>query len=78
MRVGNRLLAQSAEVGALSQLYAAVDPAAESGSFYGPDGVGELRGYPTAVQPTESAKNEETARHLWELSEDLTGVTFRF
>jgi NAD(P)-dependent dehydrogenase (short-subunit alcohol dehydrogenase family) len=78
MKVGNRLLAQSAEIGALSQLYAAVDPAAESGCFYGPDGLGELRGYPTVVQPAESARNKETARRLWEVSEELTGVTFRF
>ena len=78
MKVGNRLLAQSAEIGALNQLYAAVDPAAGSGCFYGPDGLGELRGYPTVVQPAESARNKETARRLWEVSEELTGVTFRF
>ena len=78
MRVGNRLLAQSAEMGALSELYAASDPAAESGRFYGPGGFAELRGHPTEVQPAASAKNEETARRLWELSEELTGVTFGF
>ncbi|MGA2527823.1 MAG: oxidoreductase [Acidimicrobiales bacterium] len=78
MRVGNRVLAQSAEMGALSQLYAAVDPAAESGAFYGPGGLGELRGYPKQVQPVASAKNAETARRLWQLSEELTGVVFRF
>ncbi|MFZ2058483.1 MAG: oxidoreductase [Acidimicrobiales bacterium] len=78
MKLGNRLLAQSAEMGALSELYAASDPAAESGRFYGPGGFAELRGYPTEVQPVASAKNEETARRLWELSEDLTGVTFGF
>lgn len=76
MRVGNRLMAQSAEMGALDQLYAAVDPAAESGRYYGPAGLGELRGYPTEVQPVASAKNEETARRLWDVSEQLTGVTW--
>ena len=76
MRLGNRLLAQSAEIGALSQLYAAVDPWAESGSFYGPDGLGELRGHPTRVRPAPSATDEATARRLWEVSEELTGVTF--
>jgi NAD(P)-dependent dehydrogenase (short-subunit alcohol dehydrogenase family) len=76
MKLGNRLLAQSAEIGALSELYAASDPAAEGGRFYGPGGFAELRGYPTEVQPVASAKNEETARRLWELSEELTGVTF--
>jgi len=76
MRLGNLVVAQSAERGALSQLYAAVDPAAESGRFYGPGGPGELRGYPREVQPVASAKNRETARRLWEMSEELTGVSF--
>jgi NAD(P)-dependent dehydrogenase (short-subunit alcohol dehydrogenase family) len=77
MRVSNRLFAQRVEMGALNQLYAAVDPAAESGSFYGPNGFMENRGYPTVVQPVESAKSEETARRLWILSEELTGVTWK-
>jgi hypothetical protein len=78
MRVGNVLFAQGAEQGALVQLYAAVDPGAESGRFYGPGGIGEVRGYPKEVQPVASAKNGETARRLWELSEELTGVSFSF
>jgi len=76
MKVSNQLVAQSAAMGALDQLYAAVDPAAQSGRFYGPGGLGELRGYPVEVQPVASAKNEETARRLWEVSEQLTGVTW--
>jgi len=76
MKVSNGLFAQSAERGALNELYAAVDPGAESGRFYGPDGFGEMRGYPTEVKPIASAKNEETARRLWELSEELTGVAW--
>ena len=51
MRIGNRLIAQRVEMGALNQLYAAVDPDAQSGKFYGPDGFGKNRGYPTEVQP---------------------------
>jgi NAD(P)-dependent dehydrogenase (short-subunit alcohol dehydrogenase family) len=78
MRLGNLVVAQSAAKGALSQIRAAVDPAAESGHFYGPGGPGELRGYPREVQPIASAKNQETARRLWELSEELTGVSFGF
>jgi hypothetical protein len=64
-------------MGALDQLYAAVAPSAESGMLYGPDGFAEMRGYPIEVQPIESAKNEETARRLWEVSEDLTGVRWK-
>jgi NAD(P)-dependent dehydrogenase (short-subunit alcohol dehydrogenase family) len=76
MKVGNRLIAQSAEMGALGQLYAATDPAAESGKFYGPRGFMELRGYPVEVQPVATAKSEPTARRLWDVSEQLTGVTW--
>jgi len=76
MKVSNRLFAQSAEMGALNELYAAVDPAAESGHFYGPNGLAGMRGYPAEVQPVASAKNVETARRLWDLSEELTGVTW--
>jgi NAD(P)-dependent dehydrogenase (short-subunit alcohol dehydrogenase family) len=76
MKVSNRLIAQSAEIGALSEIYAAADPAAESGRFYGPRGFLELRGYPAQVQPSAAAKDEETARRLWDISEQLTGVTW--
>jgi len=77
MKVGNQLVAQSAAMGALDQLFAAVDPAAQSGRFYGPGGLGELRGYPVEVQPVAAARNEETARRLWEVSEQLTGITWK-
>jgi NAD(P)-dependent dehydrogenase (short-subunit alcohol dehydrogenase family) len=77
MKVTNRFFAQSAEMGALPELYAAVDPAAESGRYYGPGGFMELRGYPAEVEPAPAAKNEETARRLWEVSEQLTGVTWK-
>jgi hypothetical protein len=76
MKVSNRLIAQSAGMGALPELYAAADPAAVSGRFYGPGGFLELRGYPAEVQPCAAAKNEETARRLWDISEQLTGVTW--
>lgn len=77
MKVSNRLVAQSAAMGALPELYAAVDPAAESGRFYGPGGFREMRGYPAEVQPAAAATNEETARRLWDVSEQLTGVTWK-
>lgn len=77
LKLGNRLFAQQVETGALNQLYAAVAPGAESGKFYGPDGFAENRGYPKEVQPTASAKSEETAKRLWTLSEELTGVIWK-
>ena len=38
MAVGNKLLAQSAEMGALPTLFAATVPDVEGGAYYGPDG----------------------------------------
>jgi NAD(P)-dependent dehydrogenase (short-subunit alcohol dehydrogenase family) len=76
LKVTNRLIAQDVEKGALNQLYAAVQPQVQSGQFIGPDGRNESKGYPTLVQPAESAKNLGTARRLWDLSERLTGVRY--
>ncbi len=74
--IGNRLLAQSASMGALPELFAATDPAAESGQYFGPDGRNEMKGHPTVVRPVPAADDPATARRLWELSEELTGVRF--
>ena len=76
MSVSNRLVAQSAERGALPILYAATAPGVEGGEFYGPDGFNEMRGDPTTVKPTSEARDPEVGRRLWELSEELTGVSY--
>lgn len=74
MRFGNRFLAQPAEMGVLPQLYAIAAPEADSGQFIGPDGPNEKKGYPTQVQPVETARDRALAERLWRLSEALTGV----
>ena len=77
MVVGNKVLAQSAEMGALSPLYAATEPNVEGGTYVGPDGIAEQRGHPEPVTPSGAARDEQTARRLWEVSEELTGVRFK-
>ena len=74
MRIGNRFMAQSVEMGALNQLYAATAERADSGQFIGPDGKNELKGYPSLVQPVAAAQDATLAKRLWLLSEELTGV----
>jgi NAD(P)-dependent dehydrogenase (short-subunit alcohol dehydrogenase family) len=76
LSLGNRLFAQSGERGALPTLYAATAPDVKGGEYYGPDGFGEFRGYPTKVEVVPAGRDPEIARHLWELSEELTGVTY--
>ena len=76
LRISNALIAQSASKGALPQLYAATAPGVEGGEFIGPDGFREARGTPTEVQPVKRARDEQTARRLWDVSEELTGVRY--
>lgn len=71
-------VAQSDERGALPTLYAATVSALPSGSYVGPDGPLEMHGYPRLVSPNGRARDPETARRLWEVSEDLTGVHYDF
>ena len=75
MAVGNRLIAQDADAGALPTLYAATQDI-PGDSYVGPSGWMESRGHPTLVDRTAAAKDAETARKLWERSEELTGVSF--
>jgi NAD(P)-dependent dehydrogenase (short-subunit alcohol dehydrogenase family) len=75
MAVGNRVWAQSEEMGALPTLFAATQDL-PGDTYIGPDGLGEGRGHPTIVGRSGAARDEETARRLWELSEELTGVAF--
>ncbi len=77
MKVTNPLLAQSEEMGALPSLYAATAPGVEGGTFVGPDGFMEQRGYPHPVTPSSAARDEDVARRLWQESERMTGVHFR-
>jgi len=77
MAVTNRLLAQSAEMGALPTLYAATYPGLEGGAYVGPGGLFEQRGYPKLLGTTQAARDEEVARKLWDVSEELTGVHFQ-
>src|SRR5579884_3704747 len=78
MRLTNALVAQSAEMGALPTLYAACGPDLPGGSFVGPDGFAEQRGYPHLVTAVRRAYDEGAWRRLWAISEELTGVSYDF
>ncbi|CAA9506411.1 MAG: probable oxidoreductase/Short-chain dehydrogenase [uncultured Solirubrobacterales bacterium] len=78
MGVINRVVAQDEEHGALPTLYAATEPHLPSGSYIGPDGPLEMWGRPRLVGASDRAWDEQTARRLWETSEELTGVHYDF
>lgn len=75
-QVFNQYLAQPAAVGALPTLYAATAPGVVGGAFYGPSGLLELGGNPERVSPVNRAQDGQTARRLWNVSEELTGTEF--
>ncbi len=75
LAVGNAVIAQSDAMGALPTLYAATQPL-PGASYTGPRGWQEMRGHPAAAGRSVAAGDAESARRLWELSDELTGVHF--
>ena len=73
--LGNRLLAQDAAGGALPTLYTAVADL-PGNTYAGPSGFAGMRGAPAACARSKEAGDDAAARRLWQVSEELTGVTF--
>jgi NAD(P)-dependent dehydrogenase (short-subunit alcohol dehydrogenase family) len=73
--IGNRLLAQDEDGGALPTLYAATADV-RGNSFAGPGGIMQQRGAPKLVGRSAAARDADVARRLWDASERLTGVRF--
>ncbi|HEY8296287.1 MAG TPA: oxidoreductase, partial [Micrococcaceae bacterium] len=71
-----RLAAQPQQAGVLPVLYAATAEDVSGGDFFGPNGPGESSGEVTMVAPAARVADLEVARRLWDVSEQLTGVTF--
>ena len=75
-RVADKVLAQSAAMGALPTLYAATVAGLAPGSYVGPSSFNEWRGHPKLVTPRDTALDESVAAALWARSEDLIGLRF--
>ncbi len=76
MKAMNKVVAQSAEKGALPMIYAATSEKAKSGDYIGPGGFQNMRGYPEKQESSDRSYNEDTAEKLWAVSEELTGIDF--
>ncbi|ARF55228.1 oxidoreductase [Streptomyces gilvosporeus] len=74
--VGNRLIAQSPDGGALGTLCAATAPHMRPDSFVGPRSG--LRGAPAPSFRAPWTKKDATGEQLWAASEEFTGVRFDF
>jgi len=69
---------QSAAMGALPGIRAAVDPQVKGSEYFGPGGYREMKGYPVIVRSSKASQSNSDAKRLWELSEQLTGVVYAF
>lgn len=69
------LPSQGVERGTEPLLVASTSSLALSGSYYGPSRLFGTVGPSTLVRPPRSARNPDKARRLWDVAEELTGVT---
>jgi NAD(P)-dependent dehydrogenase (short-subunit alcohol dehydrogenase family) len=76
-RVGDKLFAQSAAMGARPQIHAATSPDVVGNDYFGPDGLLEQRGRGVKrVGRTGRAADPAAAERLWAISEEKTGVVY--
>ncbi|WP_338554519.1 oxidoreductase [Paenibacillus sp. KS-LC4] len=78
MRMLTGLLSQPAHMGALPTLYAATAPTIKGGEYIGPDGRGGRKGYPKSAEIINKLYDAEISNRLWNISESLTGVSYKF
>ena len=62
--------------GSLSTLVAATKTGLQQGDYYGPDGPGELGGFPSLAVIDAAALKVDIASRLWREAQDCTGVSF--
>jgi NAD(P)-dependent dehydrogenase (short-subunit alcohol dehydrogenase family) len=67
---------QSAAMGALPTLRAATDSDVEGGDYFGPGGFQEFKGHPVKVGMTKRAQDDDLAERLWDVSIELSGVSY--
>jgi NAD(P)-dependent dehydrogenase (short-subunit alcohol dehydrogenase family) len=62
--------------GAIPTLFAATAPEAQGGAYYGSQGLMEMRGGDVGpAKVADAAKDEAARKRLWEVCEELTGVS---
>ena len=80
LRITNFWAVQSARMGTLPALRAATDPSAQGGEYFGPRRYGLRRrfytGYPAVVDSSALSHDEADQAQLWQVSEQLTGVSY--
>ena len=76
-KFSNAIFAQPAKLGAYPTVLSAADPRAQAGGYYGPTGIFDTRGPVGDAVVERRALNEDVARRLWEVSEELVGFEWK-
>ncbi|MGI3779510.1 MAG: oxidoreductase [Janthinobacterium lividum] len=75
-RAASQVTGQPTSAGVLPSLYAATMPDVVPGDYFGPNGLGETRGTPVRVGMNARARDAAVGIRLWDVSQELTGVTY--
>jgi NAD(P)-dependent dehydrogenase (short-subunit alcohol dehydrogenase family) len=76
LNIGSRIVGHDVSQGILPTLYAATQDV-PGGSFVGPNGFRQLRGFPEVVASSAAGEDSGVAKRLWDLSESLTSTNVR-
>lgn len=77
LKLGGRIIGQSVTQGALSSIYAAVSPEVRGGEYIGPTGFMNMSGTVNVGKSSPASYDQDAARRLWQISEELTGVAYQ-
>jgi len=72
----NLFFAISPKKGAAPTLFAATESEAKEHAYWGPIGLIEMRGWPGKAKINKKANDQDVAKRLWQVSEELTGVKY--
>lgn len=72
------LITHTPDKGAEPIVYAALGTGVHGGDYFGPKGFLEMFGKTGKADSTPLALNEEIAKQLWDISEELTGIKYAF
>ena len=72
------LVTHTPDKGALPIVYAALGADVNGGDYFGPKGFLEMFGKTGKADSTPLSLNEEIAKRLWDISEELTGIKYSF
>lgn len=62
--------------GSLPTIVAATKADAQQGDYYGPDGPGEMGGFPALAVIDDAALDDKVENRLWSKAQEDTGITF--